>query len=565
LRQRTKDLMFIASFFYKNYRGTAIKIGLLTLISGFFESLSFLSLLPIVDIIINNGNPDSQIAATIFSTIKSFNFDVSLGLLLLAMVLTLIFKEVIRSYTLILAGYTTARVASDYRTALVKNIFNADWSFINRLRVGAMANSITTETHRASSLFMYFVKTYMYTLQIIIYLTLAVFISIEVTSLAIFTGLLMFVSLNFLIKISGKAGEEQTNSFTLLVSSFTDFMGSMKVFKAMGVASLASQKTIKEIENINCSLRKSTFSSVTLSFFQEMIPIIILILALYLSVTILGVSFSSFVVASALFMSLIRRVTSLQKQLNGAANQESTFTSVYKNINKARQNEELNIGKKKFSIRKQIVFEDVLFKYAKLKKVNITIPVNKLTVLTGKSGIGKTSIVDALVGLSEIDSGNIYFDDYEIKDIDIKKLRANIGYVGQDISLLNDTIFNNITLFDDSISESLVKKTLKKVDAYDFVMSLESGLSYMVGEKGGKLSGGQKQKICIARAIIRNPKLIIFDEITSSLDSESDYEISRLAKDLSKNSTVISIAHKGSMSNYADKLYLLTEDAVSII
>ena len=557
--------MFIASFFYKNYRGTAIKIGLLTLISGFFESLSFLSLLPIVDIIINNGNPDSQIAATIFSTIKSFNFDVSLGLLLLAMVLTLIFKEVIRSYTLILAGYTTARVASDYRTALVKNIFNADWSFINRLRVGAMANSITTETHRASSLFMYFVKTYMYTLQIIIYLTLAVFISIEVTSLAIFTGLLMFVSLNFLIKISGKAGEEQTNSFTLLVSSFTDFMGSMKVFKAMGVASLASQKTIKEIENINCSLRKSTFSSVTLSFFQEMIPIIILILALYLSVTILGVSFSSFVVASALFMSLIRRVTSLQKQLNGAANQESTFTSVYKNINKARQNEELNIGKKKFSIRKQIVFEDVLFKYAKLKKVNITIPVNKLTVLTGKSGIGKTSIVDALVGLSEIDSGNIYFDDYEIKDIDIKKLRANIGYVGQDISLLNDTIFNNITLFDDSISESLVKKTLKKVDAYDFVMSLESGLSYMVGEKGGKLSGGQKQKICIARAIIRNPKLIIFDEITSSLDSESDYEISRLAKDLSKNSTVISIAHKGSMSNYADKLYLLTEDAVSII
>jgi len=557
--------MFIASFFYKNYRGTAIKIGLLTLISGFFESLSFLSLLPIVDIIINNGNPDSQIAATIFSTIKSFNFDVSLGLLLLAMVLTLIFKEVIRSYTLILAGYTTARVASDYRTALVKNIFNADWSFINRLRVGAMANSITTETHRASSLFMYFVKTYMYTLQIIIYLTLAVFISIEVTSLAIFTGLLMFVSLNFLIKISGKAGEEQTNSFTLLVSSFTDFMGSMKVFKAMGVASLASQKTIKEIENINCSLRKSTFSSVTLSFFQEMIPIIILIIALYLSVTILGVSFSSFVVASALFMSLIRRVTSLQKQLNGAANQESTFTSVYKNINKARQNEELNIGKKKFSIRKQIVFEDVLFKYAKLKKVNITIPVNKLTVLTGKSGIGKTSIVDALVGLSEIDSGNIYFDDYEIKDIDIKKLRANIGYVGQDISLLNDTIFNNITLFDDSISESLVKKTLKKVDAYDFVMSLESGLSYMVGEKGGKLSGGQKQKICIARAIIRNPKLIIFDEITSSLDSESDYEISRLAKDLSKNSTVISIAHKGSMSNYADKLYLLTEDAVSII
>jgi len=557
--------MFIASFFYKNYRGTAIKIGLLTLISGFFESLSFLSLLPIVDIIINNGNPDSQIAATIFSTIKSFNFDVSLGLLLLAMVLTLIFKEVIRSYTLILAGYTTARVASDYRTALVKNIFNADWSFINRLRVGAMANSITTETHRASSLFMYFVKTYMYTLQIIIYLTLAVFISIEVTSLAIFTGLLMFVSLNFLIKISGKAGEEQTNSFTLLVSSFTDFMGSMKVFKAMGVASLASQKTIKEIENINCSLRKSTFSSVTLSFFQEMIPIIILIIALYLSVTILGVSFSSFVVASALFMSLIRRVTSLQKQLNGAANQESTFTSVYKNINKARQNEELNIGKKKFSIRKQIVFEDVLFKYAKLKKVNITIPVNKLTVLTGKSGIGKTSIVDALVGLSEIDSGNIYFDDYEIKDIDIKKLRANIGYVGQDISLLNDTIFNNITLFDDSISESLVKETLKKVDAYDFVMSLESGLSYMVGEKGGKLSGGQKQKICIARAIIRNPKLIIFDEITSSLDSESDYEISRLAKDLSKNSTVISIAHKGSMSNYADKLYLLTEDAVSII
>jgi len=557
--------MFIASFFYKNYRGTAIKIGLLTLISGFFESLSFLSLLPIVDIIINNGNPDSQIAATIFSTIKSFNFDVSLGLLLLAMVLTLIFKEVIRSYTLILAGYTTARVASDYRTALVKNIFNADWSFINRLRVGAMANSITTETHRASSLFMYFVKTYMYTLQIIIYLTLAVFISIEVTSLAIFTGLLMFVSLNFLIKISGKAGEEQTNSFTLLVSSFTDFMGSMKVFKAMGVASLASQKTIKEIENINCSLRKSTFSSVTLSFFQEMIPIIILIIALYLSVTILGVSFSSFVVASALFMSLIRRVTSLQKQLNGAANQESTFTSVYKNINKARQNEELNIGKKKFSIRKQIVFEDVLFKYAKLKKVNITIPVNKLTVLTGKSGIGKTSIVDALVGLSEIDSGNIYFDDYEIKDIDIKKLRANIGYVGQDISLLNDTILNNITLFDDSISESLVKETLKKVDAYDFVMSLESGLSYMVGEKGGKLSGGQKQKICIARAIIRNPKLIIFDEITSSLDSESDYEISRLAKDLSKNSTVISIAHKGSMSNYADKLYLLTEDAVSII
>ncbi|MCC0703726.1 ABC transporter ATP-binding protein [Clostridioides sp. ES-S-0190-01] len=210
-----------------------------------------------------------------------------------------------------------------------------------------------------------------------------------------------------------------------------------------------------------------------------------------------------------------------------------------------------------------IEFKNVEFSYDnEIKTIdNLTLEFKngKTTALVGSSGCGKSTIARLIFRLWDIDKGSIKVDDVDLKDYNLVDIRKQISVITQDLLLFDDTIFNNLTLGNKNISKNDVEYICKKIDVYDFISNLENSFETIVGEKGVKLSGGQKQKISIARALLSNSKILIFDEATSALDNISQRDILKNINEFLKNKTTIIIAHRLSTIKNVDKIYVIKD------
>jgi subfamily B ATP-binding cassette protein MsbA len=220
-------------------------------------------------------------------------------------------------------------------------------------------------------------------------------------------------------------------------------------------------------------------------------------------------------------------------------------------------------GCKEFgSFNKSIVIKDVNFRYENdlpyvLKNINLVIKKGETVAFVGHSGSGKTTLANLIPRFYEIDEGSIGIDDVSIKDICLLSLRRNISIVTQESILFNNTIRANIAYGTENISDDDVIKAAKAANAWEFIKQMEKGLDTEIGEKGTKLSGGQKQRLSIARAILKNPPILILDEATSALDTESERLVQEAITKLMENRTVLVIAHRLSTITHADKIVVM--------
>lgn len=214
----------------------------------------------------------------------------------------------------------------------------------------------------------------------------------------------------------------------------------------------------------------------------------------------------------------------------------------------------------------EISFENVWFRYKKdqwiLKNLNFNIESGKFLALVGHTGAGKSSIIRILNRFYEIEKGKIKIDNISIDDLTLNSLRDNIALVQQEVFLFSDSILNNISLYQENILKSDIIKASKEIGVHDFIMSLPNGFDYVVGERGVTLSSGQRQLIAFLRVYIRNPKILILDEATASIDSSTEALLQNALVKLSKNRTTIVIAHRLSTIVSADKILLLDEGAI---
>ena len=214
----------------------------------------------------------------------------------------------------------------------------------------------------------------------------------------------------------------------------------------------------------------------------------------------------------------------------------------------------------------KIEFRHVCFSYEAGKEIltdiNITVPKGKTVALVGQSGSGKSTLVDLVPRYHDVTSGEVLIDGKNIKDLKIKSLRALIGNVNQEAILFNDTIFNNIAFGVENATMEQVVAAAKIANAHDFIMEKEDGYNTNIGDRGGKLSGGQRQRISIARAILKNPPILILDEATSALDTESERLVQEALDRLTTSRTTIAIAHRLSTIKNADEICVMHEGKI---
>jgi len=213
----------------------------------------------------------------------------------------------------------------------------------------------------------------------------------------------------------------------------------------------------------------------------------------------------------------------------------------------------------------QIEYRDVIFRYLEddvLKKVNLTIPIGKTVALVGQSGSGKSTFVDLLPRFYDVSEGQILVDGIDIRDYRITHLRGLMGNVNQDPILFNDTFFNNISFGVENATIEQVEAAAKVANAHEFIIATPDGYESNIGDRGGKLSGGQRQRVSIARAVLKNPPILILDEATSALDTESEKLVQEALENLMKNRTSIVIAHRLSTIKNADLICVFHEGEI---
>jgi subfamily B ATP-binding cassette protein MsbA len=262
------------------------------------------------------------------------------------------------------------------------------------------------------------------------------------------------------------------------------------------------------------------------------------------------------------FIAALLMIYTPLKRLSRAHNNFQQARTVLKRISDIMLIEPEKKGGLEKDIQGDIKFKDVSFQYPDtrdyaLRDMNLEIRQGELIALVGHSGAGKSTLVDLVAGFWYPSTGNLLIDNMNIRDLSLKSLRSQIGLVTQDVILFNSTIRENILLGRPDATEEEVIDAAKRAYAHEFIVKLHEGYDTKIGERGAKLSGGQKQRLTIARAILKNPRIMIFDEATSSLDTDSEIKIQKAIESFIPGRTTIIIAHRLSTVRKADRIMVM--------
>jgi ATP-binding cassette, subfamily C, bacterial len=532
------------------------------LVAGVAEGLSLTALLPLLSIAVGESTDDSGIGKFMADALQKIGIEPTLDMILIIIVGGMLTKGVILLLANRQVGYTVAHVATALRLNLIEALLASRWSYYLRQPVGALANSVATEAYRAANGFEHSVIVLALAIQVLVYSVVAVFISWQATLASLFIGLFLLVVLHRLVRATRRAGANQTQLLRYLLTYLSDVLNSVKSLKAMSRDNVADAILRDQTTQLEKATRHEVMSRAALMALQEPILAAITAAGLYLALVVWQLSLPEVMVMVFLLTRILGLLNKTQRKYQQLAVQESAYWALRKAAEDAAAAAERNSGTAEPTLRQGIALQHVKFSYGEkviFKQLNLDIPVKTFTAITGPSGVGKSTLIDLLCGLTEPDAGKILIDDKSLPDLDLRKWRHMIGYVSQDTILLHDTIMNNILVGEPALTAEDAEHALRQAGAWDFVNALPDGMHTVVGERGGLLSGGQRQRIAIARALAHGPEFLIMDEPTSALDPESEKTICETLQQLSRQLTIIAVSHQPAVINAADRVFILSE------
>ena len=357
----------------------------------------------------------------------------------------------------------------------------------------------------------------------------------------------------------------------VMLAQLDETLGGLRIIKAF----IAEQKMLRRFVNINEEYRKDVNSMAMRQNaahpMSEFLGTVIIVIVLWFGGYLI-LSESNLIDASTFifFMVILYSVINPLKDLSKATYQIPVGLASMDRIDFILKAEnpikEPENPQPMTSFEQQIELRDVGFSYITgrevLKHINLTVPKGKTIALVGQSGSGKSTLVDLIPRYHDVKEGEVLIDGKNIKNVRISELRTLIGNVNQEAILFNDTFYNNITFGVENATMEQVIEAAKIANAHDFIMESEHGYDTMIGDRGGRLSGGQRQRVSIARAILKNPPILILDEATSALDTESERLVQEALERLMKSRTTIAIAHRLSTIKNADEIYVLYEGEI---
>lgn len=551
-------------FVFYPLRSFIMLIALLA--AGLFEGLSLTALLPLLETISAGTNSDNSFNSFdhyFRSFFEYLGIGVTLGSVLSMIVICIILKSFLLLGAHRQVGYTSAKVATDFRLRLIGALTKTEWNYFVSKQTGALANSLATEATRAASSFEQAGRFIAFMLQALVYFFVALTVSWQATLIAILCGMIILLIFKILLQVSQKAGLKQTDLLSLLLVDLTDLLGCFKALKAMRREEVADQLLKNHSTKLETAMQKEVLSREALRNLQEPVLAFFAAIGLFVSINVIKIQLSEVMILIFLLVRLLGLLNKSLQRYQFLLVNRSAFEAIEKRVFEANQRAEVASGRLRPNKINAIVLKDITFCYGQKKifhNFSATFPVNTLNVLAAPSGSGKTTLLDIIAGLLVPAKGEVLVEGKGLKDIDLNWWRGNLGYVPQELELLHQSIKLNISVGIEKLDDVSIIKALQRVGMLEFVKSLDYGINTLVGERGKRLSGGQRQRIIIARALAHSPQILLLDEPTSSLDSESATHIIDLLVNLASSLTVIVASHDNHLIEKADNVFLLKND-----
>lgn len=552
-------------FFYTGWRRQCL-ILLAVLLGVAAENLSIASLWPIVGVASGEGVKPSPATTVVTGLLDSIGVAPTLGPLLLFLCVTITLKFALSSFGLIYVGQEVARMATHMRLRLIEAIVRARWSHIISTPAGRLSAALGDEADRAQAAYRAAGNFAARLTETLTYLVGCLWISWEFSVAAILVAAILWLAVARFVRIARRAGRAKWRSTHTLSSAVTDLLTSIKSLRAMNRQAYLGRFASTQVNELKKAAQREYYTEAAVRALQEPLLGTMVIGGFYVGYTYFNLGLVELIGVVWLLRRISNGVSVMRGAMQRVAVDGVAFWSIVELTRAMEERAETLHGGKVAHLGRQCDFRDVTFSYGDksiVKHASFTLPVGEVATLIGPSGAGKTTIADLLVGLHEPDSGEVLIDGMPLGDADLARWRAKIGYIPQENILFNDTVLENITLGDKSISEGQAIEALRLAGAWGFVSALPRGLHEVIGVRGNLLSGGQKQRLSIARALIHKPELLILDEATSALDRATAREICNAVRGLRGNRTILAITHQSIWMDAADRVLTIQNGEVS--
>ncbi len=558
-----KKIQFILD---NQYNKQFIIIFLSMVLIALFEVLSIGVLLPFFDIVLNIDklNDDSYILK-----IKTF-FNLSNNDLIISIGLFVIFVFLIKNIMYYFANKEQSKNLHQIRVDIARKMFI---KYISMDYSQFLEKNISTMMYNATGLVNIFVLIYLQSL-------LKLFTEILIISFVIFMlffinfnamliiSLFIFIIVYFLLKTFKKVyediGIQEHNAVINMHKTINEGISALKEIKTLNIESYFIELFNKYSQRYQKTAVKNSTLKVIPKLFLEFIFISIVISTLVAAI-IMQIDLKTFIPSLAVFavafFKILPSINRLINIYNELLSRKISLNTLYLEL--SEENPIIlkkNIHYKKTDFKDMVSIENVTFAYENsnniLENFSLNIKKNTTVAFIGSSGSGKTTLVDIILGLLKPQKGYVKFDQNKVLE-NLESWYKTIAYIPQSISFIDDTIRNNIALGIDNVDEVKLAKALEDAQLKSFTSSLANGLDTMIGDKGVKLSGGQRQRLGIARALYKNPDILIFDEATSALDVETEKAITESIQKLEHHKTIIIIAHRLSTIKNCNEIFIL--------
>ena len=573
---------------YRKYLGGSVLLNILSAVLNIF---SFTLIIPILKILFNvDGKVYEFIpweTADVSTKAKLLNngyyyvgqfmdvHGVSVTLLLLCLFLCVMTILKTASYfgsSAVMVPIRTG-IVKDLRMEIYRKILSLPLGFFSEERKGDIIARISgdvqeVETSITASLDMLIKNPIL----IVFYFTTLILISWKMTLFTILFAPLMLWIMGAIGRRLKAQSLEAQQLWSDTMSQVEETLGGLRVIKAF----LAEDKMERRFEGITGAMRDKTARVSTRQVLahpvSECLGTIMIAIILWFGGTLIlndrsPIDAPTFIFYMTILYSVIQPIKELSRAAYGIPKGLASMERISKILDSRSDIVEAPDPVSLDAFRDSIRFEGVEFRYAEegkevLKGIDLTIPKGRTIAIVGASGAGKTTLVDLIPRFYDTTGGRILIDGVDLRDASLRDLRALMGNVNQDPILFNDTIFNNIAFGVEDATEEEVIAAAKIANAHDFIMEKEEGYQTNIGDRGSKLSGGQRQRISIARAILKNPPILILDEATASLDTESERAVQEALDRLMSNRTTIAIAHRLSTIRGADEIIVMDEGRI---
>ena len=574
--------------FVPPYKKSVVGVLFFSILSTVLSLFSFALIVPILEILFGISNPVEQAPifegfGNAFDYLKNYLYYYvtifmneygkiqTLGFLAFGLIVMTFLKVITYYLSSVFMAYMQTGVVKDLRNNILDKILTLPIGFFTEEKKGDIMSRVSVDVQDVEASIMGSLDMLIKNpIIILIYLIVLIGVSWELTLFVFimlpFAGGLMGVVGKNLKKDSMEVGMEQGN----LTSQLEEMLGGLRIIKAFNAEGKISSRfhnQTKKIRDAIIKVVKRQYLAHPMSeFLGTMIISIVVCYGGYLILcTDSGLQASVFIYYILIFYSIINPIKELSRASYNVRKGMGSLERIDKIMAAENPITSPADATSLKDFKDKIEYKNVYFKYKNdwvLQDVSLTINRGKTIALVGQSGSGKSTLVDLLPRFWDINDGEILIDGVNIKNMPLISLRSLMGNVNQEAILFNDTFYNNIAFGVENATMEDVVKAAKIANAHDFISATEQGYHSNIGDRGCKLSGGQRQRLSIARAILKNPPILILDEATSALDTESEKLVQEALENLMKNRTTIVIAHRLSTVRNADEICVLEKGKI---